>query len=84
MSIGECRSCHAPVRWCTNEKTNKPAPLDITPVEDGNCVISATLHDAQGGPVYRVLSKSERAVGGVGSRYKNHFATCPNRQEYKR
>ena len=79
MKPGHCRSCHAPVYWVTTEK-GKDMPLDRDPVPDGNIVISP-----KGLAVYRKKSDVPQLPGiEEPPRYKSHFATCPDRDSWRK
>lgn len=71
--MSRCRSCHASVWWVLVLPDKKRMPLDPHPVDDGNVVIVERAPDV----VARVLTKEEPRFDDV-SRYKSHFATCPN------
>lgn len=82
--MAQCRSCHAPVMWAKNDKTNKPAPLDDLPSPEGNIVLLAVV-DSTGDPIYHVLTKKDRAERAHEGRqkYTSHFSTCPNRVQHR-
>ena len=70
-----CRSCGADVLWATTVVTGKAIPLDADPVDDGNVVIrNGSAH---------VLSKNN-PVRSDETRYRAHWATCPNAKEHRR
>lgn len=70
-----CRSCNAPVLWATVAKSGKRAILDALPVANGNYVF------IPGSPgMVRVLSAGEETEG---DRYLSHFATCPDRADWR-
>lgn len=76
-----CRSCHAPVFWRRHERTDRPAPIDATPVEGGNV-------ELVGARLYR-LSPATPVDPATGerldeARYVLHFATCPKAKEHRR
>ena len=83
MKTQQCRSCGAPVIWAVHETTKKRAPIDATPVEDGNVIF---VHEPGmgGDPEYHVLTKTERAFPVLTSRHTNHFLSCPNAKQHKK
>lgn len=72
-----CRSCHAPVIRLDHERTGNEAPIDRDPTPDGNIAI-----DLEAG-TYRIVPKAERDQY-VGQLRKNHFATCPQAEQWHR
>lgn len=79
MSSGEqatrCRSCGAPVLWRAHETTNRLAPIDAAPTERGNLVLLEL--DRYG------YATAVALVEGV-PRYVSHYATCPQREDWRR
>lgn len=73
---GHCRSCGAPVRWLTNDKTGKVAPIDVASADDGAVILA-------GAGRYHVLTKAEREAGVSRPRHSNHWQTCPDRAAWK-
>lgn len=75
-----CRSCPAEIYWLENMNTGKRAPIDARATHDGNIEIDLESES------YRVLSGVElaeaRAIGVA--LHKNHFATCPAADSWKR
>ena len=68
-SRATCRSCGAPILWVVSA-----AP---TPVDDGNVTLdglTATVHPAGQGDL----------LGDAGPRYRSHFATCKDADEWRR
>lgn len=66
-AIARCAGCGEPVRWLKHERTGKPTPIDVAPVEDGNIRIV--------GSEYAIVPKAQR-VNFPGELHKSHFATC--------
>lgn len=80
MRVAKCRSCPAQVLWLDHVRTGKPAPIDVNPADDGNVLI-----DPDAG-TYRVLAGDDldHARSEGAPLRKNHFATCPGRQNHTR
>lgn len=78
-SNGECRSCHAPIRW---ERTiaGRAIPMDLEPRAGGNLV----LIDAPPplGPRHRYVEHTSPLPDQLA--YVSHFATCPQAAEHRR
>jgi hypothetical protein len=70
---GECRSCHAPMRWVRSAVGHNPLPIDPDPVDDGNLV----LEERDGGTYATVVEP------GKGT-HRSHFATCPDAKTWRR
>lgn len=66
-----CKSCNAPVIWVRMAASGRPAPLDATPVLQGNIII----RDGQG-HVVDATYPSE-------ARHLSHFATCPQAASWR-
>ena len=71
-----CRSCKAPVLWAVTER-GRPMPVDPDRVPNGNLNL---LDDEHGGAPLAVVVKPDPAV----ERYVSHFATCPQRGDWRR
>jgi len=69
-----CRSCNAAIFWARSEY-GKRTPIDAAPHPEGNLVVV--------GGTARVLRKGQAAPEGV-LRYRSHFATCPERQLWRK
>lgn len=89
--MAECGSCHAQIVWAITPAGAR-APIDRQPNrEKGNVLLlqpAALQADGEHVLLAVVLSKDalklaqERNVHGV-SLYTNHWATCPDRQEWR-
>jgi hypothetical protein len=79
--LARCRTCDAPIFWCTFVATGTRAPIDYDPVPDGNIVIVGT---AFGGPTIDVVREEAALFGDDRPHYTNHFATCPQADEWRR
>ena len=76
-SRATCRSCGAPILWVVSAASGKAMPVDADPVEDGNVTLdglTATVHPAGQGDL----------LGDAGPRYRSHFATCKDADEWRR
>ena len=75
-----CRSCGAEILWTVTHK-GRPMPVDAEPVEGGNIRLR---HDDDGivaeypGKEHPSLFEAPRP------RYVSHFATCPERDEWRK
>jgi hypothetical protein len=70
-----CRSpeCRAPIIWCGKITGDKPLILDVVPVLNGNIEL-----DEETGFAHYVKPDPEIV------RYVSHFATCPERQKWRK
>jgi hypothetical protein len=76
-----CRSCDAPVFWARFKGTGTRSPIDYDPTDDGNLLVVGW--SAQGEPLVDVFS-GEEALFDPPARYTNHFATCPDRDTWRK
>ena len=70
MRLAVCRLCRTPILMARHKHTQKPAPIEVQPSDDGNILLC--------GDVYEVVPLAERdkvKLRGFVLR-KNHFATC--------
>lgn len=75
-----CRSCHAPVRWVVMAKTGRRNPLNEEPDgQHGNVVID---DDGRGHTLK--VDDVERARAAGEELYLSHFATCPQRKDWRK
>lgn len=83
--MADCEGCHARIEWRANTKTGKAAPVDPTPVANGNVVLERD-------GTYRVLTKAEiTRLDNPGmlddpppDRFTLHFASCPSASRFRR
>ena len=68
-----CRSCGAPVFRLKHERTQKFGIIDMEPVDNGNIVIDLDEQE------YAVVKPEHGKM-----RYRSHFVTCPDREEWKK
>jgi hypothetical protein len=68
-----CRSCGAPIIWAFNANGRR-MPVDYVPVSGGNLVLT------ERGPIYEV----EYVEPTTELHYRSHFATCPDREEWRK
>lgn len=71
--MSRCRSCGARITWAPTERTRTAIPLQPDPA--GNLLIRHGLAVAITGTV--APREGER-------RYVTHFATCPDRDQWRR
>lgn len=82
MEPEKCRSCGALIFWARNPKTGAFNPVDATPREDGNLIL--TLRPASGTLEFRFATKVDAAtLAKHNRRYVSHFATCPNARQHR-
>lgn len=76
-----CRSCDAPVVWCTTDRGDR-MPVDADPVPHGNIAVTPGPRRS----VATVLDGEEVvAARARGARlHLSHFATCPAAKEWRR
>ncbi|NUT31493.1 MAG: hypothetical protein HOV79_00310 [Hamadaea sp.] len=75
----ECESCYAPIIWTVTVNA-KPMPVDFEPANDGNVALSWM----NGKVVATVLGVARQATRTPGTLRKSHFATCPDRDQWRR
>jgi hypothetical protein len=73
-----CRGCGAAMVWCSSTKGGT-VPLDPRPVSDGNLVFEPGAEM----PTVRYLRRGDIVPAGT-ARYRSHFATCPEAQQFRR
>lgn len=83
-----CRSCKEPIEWVHTEK-GKAMPVDKEPVPDGNLVLSmrgerwpVAIYQSQAD--IEKLRKQAANRGEELRLFKSHFATCPQRRQWRR
>lgn len=77
LKTEHCRSCRAEIIWLKHATSGKAAPIDAAPAPGGNCLIHAPAG------TYRIIGAKDRATF-AGQLHYNHFASCPDRQEWSR
>lgn len=89
--MDRCRSCDAPIIWA-HTRAGKAMPIDATPfgaplrVLDGNLrMTGATVRDRHGrrAPVVELLDGQGELFAGPEARYRAHFATCPDADDWR-
>lgn len=73
----KCTSCGAEILWRNHVKTGKPAPIDAEETPDGNVVL------LDGEDTYMLITQVEADFAPL-SLHKNHFATCPGANTFRR
>ncbi|WP_256789870.1 hypothetical protein [Frankia sp. AvcI1] len=76
-SPSRCRSCEAPIRWATATATGRRMPLDAEPTADGN----VTVHRGDDGQAVATVHPIGTPI--VGTRWRPHWATCPNADQHR-
>jgi hypothetical protein len=74
--VSRCRSCGAPIRWAQTE-LGRRMPLDAEPYDGPE---PAGLFVLRAGVAVAVPP----AVFDDEPRYRSHFATCPDRDDWRR
>jgi hypothetical protein len=81
--MAECRSCRRRILWTLTPKGEK-APIDVDPVENGNTLVLQPSA-LPGAYLSVVLSgKTLELAADRGRLWVNHWATCPDREEWRR
>jgi hypothetical protein len=70
----KCRSCDERIIWAKSATSGKAIPIDAEPVDNGN--IRLGRDDDGLVAIY--------AGEGPGTRYVSHFATCPDRDGWRK
>jgi len=74
-----CRTCQAPVLWARHMVSDRPMPIDLESVPQGN--IRLLDNDR-----YQVLAgdRLARARTQGENLHLSHFVTCPNSRSHRR
>ncbi len=77
----KCRSCSRTIIWVRTER-DKKMPLDYDPVEDQTQASLFVLRDrtSSQGP----LAIAAWGLAGIEPHYRSHFATCEQRNAWRR
>jgi hypothetical protein len=75
-----CRTCGARVLWIITEQLRKKMPLNADPDPAGRFVLAA---GAEGEPPTAIYVGEQEAREGE-PRYVSHFATCPDRKDWRK
>lgn len=82
--MAQCRACPAQIFWATQNPTDKNPkpranPLDVQPSPEGNLRLdlSTMLYDVLTGEALEEARKANEPL------YISHFATCPNRGQFR-
>lgn len=74
----QCQKCKKEVLWLKHKDTNKPAPIEAEPSENGNIFVH--------GKLYRLATAEEiikaKEIGKP--LYLNHFASCEFAREFSK
>lgn len=77
--LGPCKSCRAAIWWAVTIH-DKSTPMDADPSEDGCWVVDGTTEN--GAP--RVRLSEPLTDPPKTSRFKSHWATCPNADQHRK
>lgn len=69
-----CDSCRAELWFLAHFITGNYAPIDVAPASDGNVIVE--LEHGR----YRIATEKDPP----GERHKNHYATCPQSEAWRR
>lgn len=89
MNISKCRSCGSEIIWAKHSKTNKLAPYDKEPTNNGQWLLERetqlALTDEKENEsevfISRHKNKHDEILGIPG--HINHFATCPQANQWR-
>ncbi len=81
MASSHCRSCDAPIIWCTTT-SGKKMPVDAEPHVDGNVWVAAdfTAYVLGRAEIEKRFTPEERAT----ELRKSHFSTCKQAGDWRR
>lgn len=82
MNVKACRSCKRAIIWTRTHK-GKRMPVDADPREDGNIVLR---EDPTGRVIAEYPGKEHATLFNDDRRprYVSHFATCPERNDWRK
>lgn len=66
-----CKSCGAAITWAVSTTTGARIPLDADPVGPASAL-------------FYLDDESGIQVGGAETVYRNHFITCPSREQHRK
>lgn len=72
-----CSSCNAEIEWA-HTTTGGIMPLDTGTAQDGN------MFQVAGSSLYKVCGPREAAQIPLEQRRRSHFATCPDRADWRK
>lgn len=82
MRRATCRSCQAPIVWCSTAR-KKAMPVDAEPFTGDRFAPGlVTITEDETGPLALPATPFERAGGEA--LYTSHFATCPQADQHRR
>lgn len=83
MMITTCDSCGAEIIFANSGSTGKPMPIDAEPVAAGGN-IRLEERDRPLPPLAHVVGATiDMLTDDDGTRYRSHFVTCPNADEWR-
>ena len=82
---GECRSCYSDVIWTITERGER-MPVNIDPEPNGNLILSNRAGRTNAPSAIYVGKPDPEALFDEyeGQRYISHFATCPQKKQWRR
>lgn len=89
--LDNCRSCAAHIIWVHNVKSGKPNPLDLAPLEDADIGVGIVAFNPRNGNGHTLTAEDvadragrlqDWAAAGV-TYHRNHFMTCPTREQHR-
>lgn len=86
--MSKCASCGAPVLWLNHRDTGKPAPIDVSPSENGNVILFGVAEGPTDDPVwtgYAVLAgeQLEQYRANQTPLRTSHLATCRDAVKFR-
>jgi hypothetical protein len=86
VTVPQCRSCHAPIRWVVSGSTGRLMPIDAEPCPNGNLRVREKLsHRGHTVHLADVVSGEElEALRARGEAFLSHHATCPQGRQWQR
>lgn len=76
-----CRSCQAPIIWCTTER-GRAMPVDAQPSTGGNLLLRRRIEYKGNCDPLAVLIDATHRFGRT-DLHTSHFATCPNAETWR-
>jgi hypothetical protein len=83
MDRANCRSCGAIIVW-TETEGGKRAPVDELPVTNGNIRLEQREDDVPLAVYVGPPDPDQPSILWEDARFISHFATCPQRKEWRR
>jgi hypothetical protein len=74
-----CRSCKALVYWAITRATGRAMPVDVDPHGNGNLVLSVSQTTGQ-----LTADSYDEAKHAGRNRFRSHFASCRQAEQWRR